>query len=221
MGISRAYVFYGWNYASILLTPLLVKANILIDRTGHACLADFGLITIVSDHTSLLSSSSHTHGGTARWMSPELIDPPQFGFKNNRPTKHSDCYALGMVIYETISGHLPFHQHGAMAVFMKVLKGERPLRGVGFTQSLWKMLESCWRSQSNDRPSIENVLQCLDLEEHLKFSEPPYPGVDEEIEEDGDDLDLGGDSSGVGRDSFGMFSHIICNVSQSHHVPWP
>ena len=46
---------------------------------------------------------SFTEGGTYRWMSPELLDPERFGMSatgDNRPTKQSDCYALGMVIYE-------------------------------------------------------------------------------------------------------------------------
>jgi hypothetical protein len=33
-------------------------------------------------------------------MSPELLFPGMFGFDNNEPTKQSDCYAFGMVIYE-------------------------------------------------------------------------------------------------------------------------
>ena len=37
--------------------------------------------------------------GTFRWMSPELLDPDGFG-SNGCPTRESDCYALGMVIYE-------------------------------------------------------------------------------------------------------------------------
>jgi len=46
---------------------------------------------------------SFTGGGTRRWMSPELLHPEMFGMpesENNRPTRQSDCYALGMVIYE-------------------------------------------------------------------------------------------------------------------------
>ena len=35
-------------------------------------------------------------------MSPELLDPPRFG-SDGRPTPESDCYALGMVIYEVSS----------------------------------------------------------------------------------------------------------------------
>jgi hypothetical protein len=36
-------------------------------------------------------------------MSPELLDPELFDIpqsEGDRPTKQSDCYALGMVIYE-------------------------------------------------------------------------------------------------------------------------
>jgi len=36
-------------------------------------------------------------------MSPELLHPEGFGIptsEGNRPTRQSDCYALGMVIYE-------------------------------------------------------------------------------------------------------------------------
>ena len=33
-------------------------------------------------------------------MSPELLNPDLFGITDCRPTKQSDCYALGMVVYE-------------------------------------------------------------------------------------------------------------------------
>ena len=46
------------------------------------------------------SLMSFTPGGTVRWMSPELLDPERFGKSDDRPTKGSDCYALGMVVYE-------------------------------------------------------------------------------------------------------------------------
>jgi len=161
---------------------------------GHARLADFGLLTVISDPSNLLPSSSYIQGGTVRWMSPELIDPQKFGFEKVRATKYSDCYALGMVIYETISGRLPFHQHTDLTVFVKVLAGEHPLRAVGFTESLWKMLGLCWTPQPKSRPSIEGVLQCL--EGVLGLSEPFSPWVDEETESDSDDWDPVTDSSG-------------------------
>ena len=173
--ILRGYVFDDEH--SILLR-ISIKANVLIDQTGHARLADFGLATIVSDPRNGLASSSYTQGGTARWMSPELIAPQRFGFENSRPRKSSDCYAFGMVIYETISGHLPFHRDTDLTVFVKVLDGKRPPREVRFTDSLWKILGLCWEPQPNARPSIEDVLRCLEVE-------LPFPRQGVEVEGDG------------------------------------
>ena len=73
----------------------------------------------------------------------------------------SDCYALGMVIYETISGNLPFYEHADLTVFTKVMAGKHPDREAGFPRHLWKMLERCWTSHPDKRPSIGDVLRRL------------------------------------------------------------
>ena len=49
---------------------------------------------------SELSLVPFAPGGTHRWMSPELLFPEKFRMTDDRPTRQSDCYALGMVIYE-------------------------------------------------------------------------------------------------------------------------
>ena len=108
-------------------------------------------------------------------MSPELFDPEKFGLKDSRPTKHSDCYALGMVVYEVLSGQAPFHGYGSYAIVAKVSRGERPRRTRGaegrwFTKGIWRILERCWAPRPDDRPGIEDVLRCL--EEVSRFRIP-------------------------------------------------
>ena len=179
MATSKVYVLRAGSRSFISLN-LPVQANILIDQTGRARLADFGLLTIISDPANILSSSSCAQGGTARWMGPELIAPQEFGFKTSRPTKFSDCYSLGMVIYETISGNLPFHEDTDIAVFLKVVRGERPSREDGFADCLWKTTEQCWASQPSNRPSIEGVLQCLEMCSNASLPSPT--ATDEEME---------------------------------------
>jgi len=142
----------------------IVKANVLIDETRRARLADFGLLTIMSDTSSLVSSTSFTQGGSCRWMSPELLDPESFGFKDGCPTKHSDCYALGMLTYEVLSGQVPFSQHRGHAVVVRITRGERPERPADetwFTNEVWGILESCWKPTPGDRLRIKDVLECL------------------------------------------------------------
>ena len=162
---------------------LSFKANILIDRNGHARLADFGLLTAISDPTNFTASSSAVTHGTTRWMSPELLHPDLFDLKDSRPTKESDCYAFGMVIYEVLSGRVPFAKFKEFIVMRKVIEGEHPERPEGaegkrFTNDLWKTLIQCWATRPGSRPGIEAVSERLDQASNTWI--PPPLLVDEE-----------------------------------------
>ncbi|KAF9780864.1 kinase-like domain-containing protein [Thelephora terrestris] len=145
----------------------LKGANILIDGNGRARLADFGLLAIVSDPATIISSAAFSGAGTHRWMSPELLDPERFQLKHSRPTKLSDCYALGMVVYEVLSGKVPLYHRGHYVVVTWILDGERPERPQGaegswFNDKLWSVLERCWKATASDRPRAAEVLLCLE-----------------------------------------------------------
>jgi serine/threonine protein kinase len=72
--------------------------------------------------TVLLSNTADPSCGTVRWMSPELLDPTRFD-SDGLPSRESDCYALGMAIYEVNralslvleSSHLPASRYFATA----------------------------------------------------------------------------------------------------------
>ena len=124
----------------------------------------------------LTATFSFRKGGTFRWLSPERFSPEDFGLREARPTKESDCYALGMVIYEVLSGEVPFASHNSLATVMKLMKGERPKRpreeerGGLFTDDIWDALDLCWKPQPHDRISASGVL--LRLEEHPPLLRP-------------------------------------------------
>jgi len=158
----------------------LKGANILINEDERACLADFGLTTITgvatrasarASRASLISNDtlmSFTAGGTYRWMSPELLDPERFGVsesEGDRPTRQSDCYALGMVIYEVLCGHHPHVEiESDIMVMNAIIEGDRPKypgSHLGFSPELWEVTERCWLEDRNRRPSIEDILSCL------------------------------------------------------------
>ena len=110
-------------------------------------------------------------------MSPELFDPEKFDLKDSRQTKRSDCYALGMVVYEVLSGRVPFSRHHGPAIIGAIMKGERPRRPRGedgnwFTDGVWSVMECCWKPSPGDRPSIEDVLRCLEGVSRPRTSPP-------------------------------------------------
>ena len=90
-------------------------------------------------------------------MGPELL-------ADSRPTKESDCYALGMVILEVLSGQVPFEGDNDFVVVRKIIDGERPKRPeeAWFTDDMWGLLECCWASKPRGRPGLEVVLQYLE-----------------------------------------------------------
>jgi len=164
MGISRGYASkpHGHVPHPDLPDP---QINVLIDNNGRARLADFGLLTILSDDPTIMSTA--IGAAAAQWMSPELLAPEKFGSKKSHPTRASDRYALGMVIYEVLSGQTPFSQCLFVAVVQKVLAGERPKRphgaqGTQFTDAIWGILELCWQPQPGDRINAKDVLRGLE-----------------------------------------------------------
>ena len=154
-----------------------LKSNILIGNDGRARLTGFGLLRLVSDRSAMT-------GGETSWMSPELIN---VSGPRSHPSKGSDCYALGMVIYEVLSGQPPFSQLGPVDIIRKVQSGGRPTRPHGekgklFTARIWGMLEHCWKPQPWDRPSAKVVL--LGIEGKSSPSRPHSMDVDMETDTD-------------------------------------
>ena len=118
-------------------------------------------------------------GGTFRWMGPELLNPQRFGFKDSRPTRHSDCYALGMVVYEVLSRRVPFYQDADLVVVVHVAEGKRPdwprgAEGAWFTDDVWMILERCWTRKPWSRPSTKDVLQCVEKASRSWIPLPPW-----------------------------------------------
>ncbi|MCL4869362.1 MAG: serine/threonine protein kinase [Anaerolineae bacterium] len=89
----------------------LKPANVMINPQGQPVLMDFGIAKIVGGE-----SMTATGGviGTVAYLSPEQI-------RGERPDHRADIYALGIILYQMLSGRLPFQGENTAATMMQHL----------------------------------------------------------------------------------------------------
>ena len=91
--------------------------NVLIDASGRAMVTDFGLARNVEVASSLTRSGDVV--GTPAYMSPE-----QAAGRVAEVEERSDVYALGVLLYEMLTGRLPFQSNSLVALLRAVIEDE-------------------------------------------------------------------------------------------------
>ena len=105
----------------------LKPSNVLIDRLGEPHVFDFGLAKLghstFERKKSLLVTSTGQIMGTLTYMSPE-----QAAGHTDQINIRSDVYSLGVVLYELLTGHLPYDLDGSMAESLTTIQETEPKR---------------------------------------------------------------------------------------------
>lgn len=87
----------------------LKPENLLLSRTGHLKIADFGFAKKFHTRTWTLC-------GTPEYLAPEIIQSKGHG-------KSVDWWALGILVYEMLAGYPPFFEENPLGIYKKILRG--------------------------------------------------------------------------------------------------
>lgn len=140
--------------------------NILVDQSGMVKITDFGI-------SQMLSSTTITHNkgilGSAHYFSPEQA-------RGERVDEKSDIYSLGIVLYEMLSGQVPFSGDNPVTVALKhIQETPRPLRELydDIPEALEQVVMTCLAKDKDARyPSMSALARDL---ERIRESEPFTP----------------------------------------------
>lgn len=94
----------------------LKPQNILINEEGVVKITDFGIAIALSE-TSITQTNSML--GSVHYLSPEQA-------RGSMATNQSDIYAMGIILYEMITGRVPFDGESAVTIALKHFQDELP-----------------------------------------------------------------------------------------------
>ncbi len=93
--------------------------NILLDRSGHVLVTDFGIAKAAQAATAAQLTTEGMVIGTPQYMSPEQAAGDQVDGR-------SDIYSLGIVLYQMLSGVPPFDGDSSASILAKQLTQDPP-----------------------------------------------------------------------------------------------
>ena len=94
----------------------LKPQNILIDENKNVKITDFGIAVAVSQDSL---TQTNTLMGSVHYLSPEQA-------RGSIATKQSDIYSLGIILFELLTGKVPFEGETAVSIAVKHFREEIP-----------------------------------------------------------------------------------------------
>ncbi|RKO87358.1 kinase-like domain-containing protein, partial [Blyttiomyces helicus] len=138
----------------------LKGANILVDRYGNAVVTDFGGASLKKVRKTSISKTKHRGAMTYAWTAPERLErgtsiETDLAFA-------ADVYSFAVTCCEIFSGGVPPLFLSDTQIIIRVVRdSHRPARPGDFPNSLWGIVELCWKQDPRERPTFDKVIQLL------------------------------------------------------------
>ena len=135
--------------------------NVLIDKEGSAKVTDFGIARTLEEDG--LTADGRVLG-TTDYVSPEQA-------LGRAVTGQSDLYSLGVVLYEMLTGEVPFSGESQVAVAMKHVREELPdaqVKRPEISAALASVVETATAKREADRYA-DDAEMIADLEDVLEL----------------------------------------------------
>jgi serine/threonine protein kinase len=121
--IEQAAAALDYAHAHGIIHRDLKPSNFLLHSDGRLLLADFGIARMMQGNGNALGMTLTGTGtllGTPEYMAPEMI-------KGGQVDGRTDIYELGIVLFQMLSGTVPFSDDSHFAILMKHLQEPVPL----------------------------------------------------------------------------------------------
>ena len=161
-------LYYLHHCDPIVLHLDLKSGNVLLDEHGTAKVTDFGL-SVLKQETAVVTSSQ----GSPQWTAPELL-------RGAPPDERADVYSFGVLLYEIVSGRIPYDNLDSNQVVMGVICQMLPRPALEleeeepWPQGVMELMRWCWSEAPADRPTFDQVLDALEplVDNHPEPGEP-------------------------------------------------
>jgi serine/threonine protein kinase len=134
-----------------------IKAlNVLLDDNLLPHICDFGISRELKEDLQNSEQAGPVTGeiGTPNWMAPEL-------FSTDGYTNKVDVYAYGILLWEMLTGEVPFSGKQPFIIMQEIMRGERPKIPDDTPTGLRKLITSCWAQNPDDRPTFAQIVKVL------------------------------------------------------------
>ncbi len=114
-----------YAHVNLVVHRDIKPANVLINQQGAAKLLDFGIARLEVDARMLeeLGEAAHT---STRAMTPRYASPEQV--RGERLSLVSDVYSLGVLLFELLTGHSPYHLRNDSRTALEIAVTEGDIR---------------------------------------------------------------------------------------------